>query len=68
MDIHKLADQLAGLRFESGFVNGTPFYEILSRESAEGLLKALQSIGYILSCQDSASPPITPEYQQDEAH
>ena len=35
MDIQKLAEQLAGLRFQSGhaFDNGTPFYETLNGEN-----------------------------------
>jgi hypothetical protein len=63
MDIQKLAEQLAGLQFKSGyrFNNGTPFYEMLSKESAEGLLMALQSSGYILSRKDLACPLIAPE-------
>ena len=61
MDIEKLAEQLAGLQFESGHVfdNGAPFYETLSKESAEGLLRALVSHGYELSRQDAPSPSTT---------
>ena len=63
MDIQKLAEQLAGLRFQSGhaFDNGTPFYETLSKESAEGLLRALQSKGYVLGRENFASPSIAPD-------
>lgn len=63
MDIQVLAEQLAGLRFRSGytFVNGTPFYETLSRTSAEGLLTALQSSGYILFRRGLSCPPVAPE-------
>jgi hypothetical protein len=65
MDIQKLSEQLAGLRFETGytFVDGTPFYETLTKKSAEGLLLALQSSGYILSRQG-----IAPEHGHDQAH
>jgi hypothetical protein len=65
MDIQKLAEQLAGLRFQSGhaFDNGTPFYETLSKESAEGLLRALQSKGYVLGRETFASPSIAPEHE-----
>ena len=62
MEIEKLAERLVGLRFESGhfFENGTSFYETLSKESAEGLLRALHTQGYVLSRQDVSSPSITP--------
>jgi hypothetical protein len=65
MDVQKLSEQLAGLRFETGytFVNGTRYYETLSRESAEGLLRALQSSGYILCRQGIAL-----EREHDQAH
>ncbi len=71
MDIEKLADRLAGLRYESGhvFENGTPFYETLGKKAAEGLLKALRSRGYELSEQDVSSPPITPSCgERDRVH
>ena len=47
MEIEKLAERLVGLRFESGhfFENGTSFYETLSKESVEGLLRALHTQG-----------------------
>ena len=51
MDIKALARDLADLRFETGytFENGTPFFEILGLERAEGLLNALRHRGYIIS-------------------
>ena len=70
MDIQKLAEQLAGLRFQSGhaFDNGTPFYETLSKESAEGLLRALQSKGYVLGRENFASPSIAPGRLRPRTH
>ena len=71
MEIEKLAERLVGLQFESGhfFENGTSFYETLSKESAEGLLRALHTQGYVLSRQDVSSPSITPHYgEHDNVH
>jgi hypothetical protein len=65
MEIEKLAEWLVGLRFESGhfFENGTSFYETLSKESAEGVLRALHTQGF------TSSPSITPHYgEHDNVH
>lgn len=54
MDIKALAGELENLKFEDGsfFENGVPFYEVLGRQRAEGLLRALEAHGYQVVSED----------------
>jgi hypothetical protein len=69
MEIENLAKELADLQFDSDyrFKNGTAFREVLGKERARGLLKALQDRGYVLTSTRIASPSIhniNAEYHQ----
>jgi hypothetical protein len=51
MNIKQLAAELADLSYETGyrFKSGTPLRERLGLDRAEGLLKALEARGFVLS-------------------
>jgi hypothetical protein len=63
MNDESLAGELAGLRYEDGYVfeNGTPYREKLSKGAAYGLITALRARGYAIVSDTGNSPSIAPE-------
>jgi hypothetical protein len=69
MDVEKLAKELAGLCYQTGytFQNGQPFSERLSEGDVLGLLRALRDRGYMVS-RDEPAHVESPQLSDVEQH